>query len=334
MTVDGQAQERVPDLTGGPSASSAGPMPVNVVLDLCDRLLGEIGRRQHRFAWLRPPGSGIEDCLVCDAYYPGNRLVAICREEGSEPDPLYAEQVPGNGLLLLMITPSALGMDRQGAADALLERIGALGPLPQRPGGPAVIERPQRPEPGRANGQRAESRRLALPERRAPEAARPERRPPGAARPEPRPPEPARPEPRRPEAARAAAKRAQAKHSSDPERDQRFGMLIGLALALVVAAESLILVIAVSLGHDHPALAFGFALDACARSLGTIAAAREGNHGRAWACIVIGSPAVVSFVLPRRDGAIDTEPGPLAGVISVLAIGTVALALLGAAIGI
>jgi hypothetical protein len=118
------------------------------------------------------------------------------------------------------------------------------------------------------------------------------------------------------------------------DHEQRFGMLIGLALVIVLAAESLILVVLVALGHGHPVLAFGFALDACARALGTIAAAREGDHAQAWSCILIGSPGVLNYVLLGPDGAVETEPGPQAGVVSVLAIGVVAIALLGSLIGI
>jgi hypothetical protein len=245
-------------------------MPVGVVLDLCDRLLGEIGRRLHRFSWLRPLGGAIDDCLICDAYYPSNRLVVICREEGSEPDALYAKEVPRNGLLLLVVTPAELGMDRLAASEALVEQIGALRPLPERPGG----------------------------------------------------------------AARSAAKRASSPRVPAREHEQRFGMLIGLALVIVLAAESLILVVLLALGNDHPVLAFGFALDACARALGTVAAARQGDHAHAWSCILIGSPGVLQYVLLGPNGAVEIEPGPLAGVVSVLAIGIVTVALLGSLIGI
>jgi hypothetical protein len=121
--------------------------------------------------------------------------------------------------------------------------------------------------------------------------------------------------------------------ASTPEEEERFGMLIGLALLIVLAAESLFLVAAVALNHDHVVLAFGFALDACARVLGTVAAAREGDHGHAWSCLLAGSPAVVSFVLLGPDGAMETEPGPLAGIVSVLAIAIIALGILGAFVG-
>lgn len=47
------------------------------VLDLCDRALGEIGLRQHRFDWLRgDPGlSGRRAQLPVDGYWPENNIV-------------------------------------------------------------------------------------------------------------------------------------------------------------------------------------------------------------------------------------------------------------------
>jgi hypothetical protein len=114
-------------------------MPVSVALDLCDRVLGEIGRRMHRFSWLRPPGSSIEDCLVVDAYYPGNRLVVICPEDDVQPDPMFAERVPQHGLRLLVVELSELGLERRAAEDVLVQRITALGPRPARPTGPVVL---------------------------------------------------------------------------------------------------------------------------------------------------------------------------------------------------
>jgi hypothetical protein len=88
------------------------------ILSLCDRVLGEIGRRSHLFAWLRAPGSGAQEWLAVDAYYPCNRLVVVCREERSADDDLYAELVPAHGLRLLRLVPSELGLDD---ADALAD---------------------------------------------------------------------------------------------------------------------------------------------------------------------------------------------------------------------
>jgi hypothetical protein len=45
---------------------------------MCDRLLDEVGRRRHMFAWLRAPGAGAGEWLAVDAYYPRARLVVMC----------------------------------------------------------------------------------------------------------------------------------------------------------------------------------------------------------------------------------------------------------------
>ncbi len=54
------------------------------VLDLCDEVLGELGRRQHRFEWLRgdpSPKTGNRRALPVDAYYPTKRLVIEFQEK-------------------------------------------------------------------------------------------------------------------------------------------------------------------------------------------------------------------------------------------------------------
>jgi len=52
------------------------------VLDLCDRVLGEVGMRQHRFEWLLgdPNKRGRRARLPVDAYWPGANLVVEYRE--------------------------------------------------------------------------------------------------------------------------------------------------------------------------------------------------------------------------------------------------------------
>src|SRR5437763_11804545 len=108
-------------------------MPVPAILAICDRLVDEIGRRSHLFAWLRPPGPGAEDWLLVDAYYPGNRLVVICREEPTEHDYLYDKLVPEHGLRLLRVSPADLGADRSSVELALRRLIGELGAIRRRP---------------------------------------------------------------------------------------------------------------------------------------------------------------------------------------------------------
>ena len=97
-------------------------------------------------------------------------------------------------------------------------------------------------------------------------------------------------------------------------------MLVGVALAAVLAFELYVGVGKLALGGGHVVLAFGLALDGAARALGTVAAERAGETGWAWACVLGGSPAVAGFAVFGRDGPVATEPAPLAGIISVLAM--------------
>jgi len=53
------------------------------VLDICDRILGSAGKRQHRFDWLLgdpSPVSGRSTRLPVDAYWPALGLVVELRE--------------------------------------------------------------------------------------------------------------------------------------------------------------------------------------------------------------------------------------------------------------
>lgn len=104
------------------------------------------------------------------------------------------------------------------------------------------------------------------------------------------------------------------------------GLLIGLALVVALGVE-FYLGIAKALGNAHWLLAFGLALDLGARAIGTIVAARSGETGWAWACVVIGSPAVAAASLPS-NAAVRRDPAPLAGVLAVVAMAGVVLGLL------
>jgi hypothetical protein len=111
------------------------------VLDLCDRVLGISGLRQHRFDWLLgdPGKSGRRMRLPVDAYWPDARLVVEYRElQHERPTPhfdkpdrmtisgvhrgiqraLYDarrdEQIPANGLRLVIIRPSDLDATPRG----------------------------------------------------------------------------------------------------------------------------------------------------------------------------------------------------------------------------
>ena len=129
--------------TGVPSATS--------VLATCDRLLDEVGRRRHVFAWLRAPGSSAGEWLAVDAYYPRARLVVMCRPEPGPDDVLYRELIPAHGLGLLMLDPSALGGDPAALEAALAARLRDLEPAPRpqaapKPPGQRASEQPK-PDP-------------------------------------------------------------------------------------------------------------------------------------------------------------------------------------------
>lgn len=97
------------------------------VLDLCDGLLGEPGRRRHVFSWLRGP----DGWLPVDAYYPARRLVVLCRAslESELPD---RQLVAAQGLRLLELPLSDLP-DGRAEINAVLERLIAdAGPSPRR----------------------------------------------------------------------------------------------------------------------------------------------------------------------------------------------------------
>ena len=111
------------------------------VLDLCDEVLGERGRRGHRFDWLLgdPGRSGRRRSLPVDCYWPGHRLVVEYRERQHDepvahfdkPDRLTVsgvhrgiqraiydqrrdDLVPAHGLRLVVVRPSDLASDRRG----------------------------------------------------------------------------------------------------------------------------------------------------------------------------------------------------------------------------
>jgi hypothetical protein len=104
-------------MTAGPSSL---PTDTARTLAVCDGLLREIGRREHRFSWLRDPDGPDDRWLVVDGYYPSNKVVVYC---GDDPDELrlYHQLVPQHGLYLLQIEPQDLP-DDQLAAQALLRK--------------------------------------------------------------------------------------------------------------------------------------------------------------------------------------------------------------------
>ena len=113
--------------------------------------------------------------------------------------------------------------------------------------------------------------------------------------------------------------------------------MLGLALICVLLLEVVGGVIFFSLSNGYFMLAFGLALDACARTLGTVAAARKGKAwgaGWQWACALIGSPAVVTFAFYDDGTLVDTELAPLAGPIAAFAIVCIVIGLAGIPAGI
>ena len=111
------------------------------VLDLCDQVLVETGRRQHRFDWLLgdPGASGKCVRLPVDSYWPNANLVVEYRERQHDqplahfdkPDRLTVsgvhrglqralydarrdELIPAHGIRLIVVTPADLDATPRG----------------------------------------------------------------------------------------------------------------------------------------------------------------------------------------------------------------------------
>jgi hypothetical protein len=109
---------------------------------MCDRLLGEVGRRRHMFAWLSVPGSASDEWLSVDAYYPRARLVVMCRPSSGPHDGLYRELIPAHGLGLLTLDPDVLGDDPAAVEAALAAKIFDLEHVPRPPRQPTSAPSP------------------------------------------------------------------------------------------------------------------------------------------------------------------------------------------------
>ena len=70
-----------PGWPGTIEEASSDALGTPAILALCDRAIGEVGRRKHVFTWLRAPGSMAGEWLAVDAYYPGHRLVVLVRDQ-------------------------------------------------------------------------------------------------------------------------------------------------------------------------------------------------------------------------------------------------------------
>jgi hypothetical protein len=131
---DPSARPRTDDGRENRPGRSAAPS-LSEVLSLCDRHLDEVGRRNHLFGWLRPPGAGADEWLPVDAYYPRNRLVVLYRPRARPHDQIYRELIPEHGLRLLALSPDELGTTAAGTERALAALLAHLDPAPA-PAGP------------------------------------------------------------------------------------------------------------------------------------------------------------------------------------------------------
>jgi hypothetical protein len=101
-----------------------------------------------------------------------------------------------------------------------------------------------------------------------------------------------------------------------------------IVLAAILAAEVYLGVVEVALASGRVLLAFGIALDACARALAAIGAARAGRIGWAWAYALGGTPVVAASPLLRRPAPASVDPAPVGVLLSLLAAGVLTIALL------
>ncbi len=317
MTADRPAdtlREPVPGHTERADQAERG-LPDRTILSMCDDLLGEVGRRDHIFAWLRAPGADLDEWLPVDAYYPRARLVVLCRSGSGPHDSLYRELIPAHGLGLMTLDPAALGPDSGVVRETLAARIFDLEHVPRE------RARPE-PRPRKRFGNRPEDRHENRPENRPkkrPEDCpenRPEERLEG--RPEKRPPAPATGHSRGSPAPEWTPVKVE--HTSVPRGYVHgAGVLAGLVLAGVLIAELYLGVIVVGVHDGRLLLGLAIALEACSRILGTVAAERAGQRGWAFACAIAGAPAVAWFALLRPSGRVEVEPAPLGGLLAVLA---------------
>ncbi|MDQ6744995.1 MAG: hypothetical protein M3Z27_03100, partial [Actinomycetota bacterium] len=123
-------------------------------------------------------------------------------------------------------------------------------------------------------------------------------------------------------------------HQSSPGVSGELPVVLVLALALTLGVELYYGVTALAVFGGHWLLAFGLSLDAASRALGAIAAHRAASPSGAWRCVLIGSPAAAAFTLLGDRGPVQIDPAPLAGFVSVAAMGAVVLSLLGMVVGI
>jgi hypothetical protein len=344
MTADGPASHASGEATGDRTQG----LPAATLIELCDGLLGEIARRSHCFAWLRTADAGTEEWLAVDAYYPANRLVVVCRAAAGPDDQLFAERVPAHGLRLLTLVPATLGADRTAAQESLRRSLSELQPppppmLPDEPAVTRALAALAQP-PARAvavlSGRPAQAvaaltqpkpARVAL-GRRAGTGVPAGRSPAPGRRSVPRGLSPAPHARRSVPRGRSPGPGAPTDQDAVPPARSAWaelpGVLAGVVLAAILCAEIYLAVGTEALGAGRVLLGSGLLLDAGARALGTLAAERAGRPVWAWGCVIGGSPVVAVFALYRPDGPEPVDPAPLAGLLSLLAIGIIALSIL------
>jgi hypothetical protein len=144
MTVDRLARG-LRETKRGPTDEEPDGLPAATILALCDRLLEEVGRRRHMFAWLRAPGSSAGNWLAVDAYYPRARLVVMCSAMPQRYERLYRELIPAHGLGLLMLDPATLGDDPEAARARLAAKLLDLERMPDVEAGHAPVTEPPAP---------------------------------------------------------------------------------------------------------------------------------------------------------------------------------------------
>ena len=257
-------------MDGGTSSAQIDP---SAVLNRLDWQLSEIGRRQHRFAWLRGADG---DWLAVDSYYPGSRVVVIVSDDVALLDSC-ARLVPEHGLFLLAPAPAELsadsaalarqlrlGLEQQGWAPRTVAAEGNGDGGPARAAATVPVAGPGGAGAGAGGGVAASAARVAPDEEfDVPAGVRLRR------------------------AARGGAVRAAGGRAAGPE-----AIGVGFTLVIAVVLELVVGGVIVGLGAGDYVLGVGFLLDACARVLGMVLAAHNDDLDAAWTAVLFGSPAL------------------------------------------
>ncbi|MDQ6776298.1 MAG: hypothetical protein M3071_08800, partial [Actinomycetota bacterium] len=152
-----------------------------------------------------------------------------------------------------------------------------------------------------------------------------------------------------PSTARARAiERALAKGRSLPEPGRRRppparseidadDVPLGFLIISIVLVELILGGVVVAVSGGLVVLGLGLTLDAGARAIGTITAARSGTawgSGWRWICALGGSPGVIVFAFQRDGSLLGTGPLPMAGPVAAVALFVLLVGLAGLPAGI